>query len=245
MRTPVTESAARLRIVLTGLISFAAAEEEILLAEVAQRQDTGGVDAWAALPTIAHTSEFRDEQVQRLRAIREGSPPPEFPRVEHDSPDTYRRYAGRDAESVRASSRTTNATLIDETRRCTDEDLLDPSRNPWLKGRPLWLQIIVRGFWHPTGHVGDYYVQHRRPERALALHTHAVSTAGYLGAPSMAVGMAHYSLACTQATLGQGVQAVGSLERAVACNPDLREHARSEPDLAKLREAGRLTAVLA
>lgn len=241
----MAESAQRLRTILTGLIFFAGAEEAMLLTDVADDEDTGDADSWAALPTIAHTSEFRDEQVCRLRAIREGSPPPEFPRVEHDSPDSYRRFAERDAESVWAGSRTTNATLIDETRRCSDEDLLDPSRNPWLKGRQLWLQIIVRGFWHPTGHLGDYYLQHGCPERALALHAHALSTADYLGAPPMALGMAHYSLACTQATLGQAVQAVGSLERAVACNRDLRDHARSEPDLAELREAGRLTAVLA
>jgi hypothetical protein len=243
-RTDVPESAARLRITLTGLISFAATEEEILLAEVAQREDTGDVDSWAALPTIVHTSEFRGEQVQRLRAIREGSRPPDFPRIEHGSPDTYRRYSHCDAESVWATSRATNATLIDETRRCADEDLLDPSRNPWLKGRQLWLQIIVRGFWHPTGHLADYYVHHEFPERALALHTHALATARYLGAPSMAVGMAHYSLACTRATLGQVEEAASSLKRAVGCNPDLRDHARSEPDLATLRETGRLTAVL-
>jgi hypothetical protein len=130
----------------------------------------------AALPTVAYTSEFRDEQVQRLVAIREGSRPPEFPRVEHGSPDTYRRYSERDTPSVWAASRATNAALI---------------------------------------------------------------------APSMAIGMAHYSLVCTQATLGQTEAAVKSLGLAVASNPDLVAHARSEPDLAALREHGRLAAVLA
>jgi hypothetical protein len=234
-----------LRIILTGLISFAAAEEAILLTEVHEHGDGGDAESWAALPTIAHTSEFRDEQVQRLVAIREGFEPPEFPRVEHSSPDTYRRYSRFDAESVWATSRATNAALIDEARRCSDQDLLDPSRNQWLRGRHLWLQIIVRGFWHPTGHLGDYYARHGRPERAVALHNHALATAAYLGAPSMAVGMAHYSLACVQSVLGQTEAAARTLEKAVACNPDLVAHARSEPDLKPLREAGRLTAVLA
>jgi hypothetical protein len=226
------ESAARLRTILTGLISFAAAEEAMLLTDVAEGEETGDAEAWAALPTIAHTSEFRDEQVSRLRAIRQGWQPPEFPRVEHNSPATYRRYSEPDAESVWASSRTTNAALLDETRQCSDEDLLDPSRNPWLNGRQLWLQIVVRGFWHPTGHLGDYYVQHAHHGRALALHTHAVASAEYLGAPSMAVGMAHYSLACTHAVIGQREEAARSLGLAVVRNPDLREYARSEPDLA-------------
>lgn len=247
-RAPVTDmfdSAAELRVIVTGLVSFAAAEEEIVLTEVAHRDDEGAPDRWAALPTIAHTSDFRDEQVQRLRAIRHGSQPPDFPRTEHTSPEAYQRYSEPDAGEVCLLSRATNAGLIDETRRCRDEDLLDPSRNPWLRGRSLWLQIIVRGFWHPTGHIGDYYAQHGRPERAVALHIHALATAEYLGAPPMAIGMAYYSLACTQAVIGRTDEAVRSLELAVASNADLREHASTEPDLGPLRESGRLAAVLA
>lgn len=141
-------------------------------------------------------------------------------------------------------SRSTNAALIDETLRCSDGDLLDPSRHRWLRGRQLWLQIIVRGFWHPAGHIGDYYAQHGRPDRALALHARALDTAEYLGAPAMALGMAHYSLACTQAVMGQPDEAVRSLRLAMARNPDLSDHASTEPDLATLREAGRLTGLL-
>jgi hypothetical protein len=61
----------------------------------------------------------------------------------------------------------------------------------------------------------------------------------------MAIGMAHYSLACTQAVTGREDDAVVSLLLAVARNPDLREHARGEPDLRELRATGRLPAVLA
>ena len=238
------EIADELRQVVIGLISVAAAEEAMLLASLPWSDEAGNADVWAARPTIAHTSEFRDEQVQRLVAIRDGSTPPEFARVEHHSAETYRRYAAVDDESVWQRSRATNAALIEETQRCSDEDLLDPSRNPWLRGRQLWLQIIVRGFWHPTGHLGDYYLQHDQPERALALHAHALATAEYLKAPAMAIGMANYSLACTQAVTGREEAAVVSLLLAVARNPDLREHARGEPDLRELSDAGRLLAVL-
>jgi hypothetical protein len=232
------ESPDELRVAVTGLVGFAAAEEAMLLTEIARAEDRSTAESWGALPTIAHTSEFRDEQVRRLVAIRQGSQPPEFPRVDHGSADTYRRYSEPDAESVWNLSRTTNATLIDETRLCSDADLVDPGRNPWLRRRQLWLQIIVRGFWHPTGHLGEYYLQHGRPERALSLHRHALATADYLGAPSMALGMAHYSLACAQATAGHADEAIRSLAEAFARNPDLREHARTEPELATLSGHG-------
>lgn len=125
-------------------------------------------------------------------------------------------------------------------QRTSDEDLLDPSRHSWLRGRQLWLQVVVRGFWHPLGHVGDYYLNHGRPDRALAIHGHAVSTAVYLSAPSAAVGMAHYSLACAEAVTGQTAAARASLATAVALNADLRDHASRERDLEPLRVGGRV-----
>jgi hypothetical protein len=238
------ESAREVRVSLTGLLGFAAVEEEVLLSGVDGCDEVGDPDAWAALPTVAHISEFRNEQVKRLVAIRTDSEPPGFRRIDHESAEDYGRYCKFDARSVRELSRASSRALIDETCRCSDEDLFDPSRNPWLRGRHLWLQIIVRGFWHPVGHLGDYYLSHAMPERALALHAHAATTLQYLKGPRVAMGMVRYSLACTQALIGQEDDAVASLGLAVEANPDLREHATRDRDLAGLRERGRLTTVL-
>ena len=32
-----------------------------------------------------------------------------------------------------------------------------------------FLQIIVRGFWHPQGHLGEYYAAHGRADRAVVI----------------------------------------------------------------------------
>lgn len=56
---------------VTGLIGFAAAEEQRLLA-VAPAGEEGDPACWAALPVVAHNSEFRAQQVHRLRAILAG-----------------------------------------------------------------------------------------------------------------------------------------------------------------------------
>jgi len=223
-----------IRAALTGLLCFAAAEEEVLLAGVAGDSDEGGAERWSARVTIIHNSDFRDEQVQRLLALREGRTPPEFPRVEHGSPELYAGYEARGAHALSAS-RGTTAALVDELARACDDDLLDPTRHPWLRGRHLWLQIVVRGFWHPTGHVGEYYLRHGLPDRALGLHAQAVATARYLGAPGPALGMAHYSLACTQALTGLIDDSRASLAEAISLNQDLREHAARDPDLESLK----------
>lgn len=74
----------RLRAAVTGLIGLAATAEQELMAWP-ERAASGSAQHWAALPVIAHNTEFRRQQVQRLRAIRTGDAPPEFAEVDHAS----------------------------------------------------------------------------------------------------------------------------------------------------------------
>jgi hypothetical protein len=231
-----------LRTVITGLLGFAAAEEEMLLtasaAAGAGDGDAEGPHRWAAAPLLAHITEFKFQQSERLRALLSAQTPPEFGDIDHASPAVYAAYASRSSRDVTADARKTTASLLDGMRALSDEDLLDPSRHPWLRGRSLWLQIIVRGFWHPTGHIADYYLRHGQPDRAVALQEHAVATAAYLDAPDQAAGMAYYGLACAQAVAGLADSAAVTLGSAVKLNADLRANAARDPDLAPLRDNG-------
>ena len=229
--------ACALRTIITGLLGFAAAEEEMLLTAALSGDDgdAGGPHQWAAVPLLAHIKEFKSQQSERVRAVLSGQTPPEFADIDHASPRVYAAYASRSCEDVAADARATTASLLDAVRAVSDEDLLDPSRHPWLRGRTLWLQIIVRGFWHPTGHIADYYARHGQPDRAVALQAHAVATARYLDAPDPAAGMAYYGLACAQAVAGLADSAAVTLATAVGLNPDLRANAGRDPDLAPLR----------
>jgi hypothetical protein len=237
---------AHLRAVIAGLLGFAASEEEMLLAGAGGgRDEAGSAEAgnerrWAAAPTVAHNTEFKTQQAQRLTAVLAGSTPPAFGDIDHASAAVYAAYAARTARAVTSDSREVTAALLDGVRALDDADLLDPSRHPWLNGRTLWLQVIVRGFWHPTGHVGEYYQRHDRHQRALALHQHALATARYLDAPEQACGMAAYSLACAQAQAGLVDDAGRTLREAIALNPDVRGNAERDPDLAPLRASGLL-----
>jgi DinB superfamily len=228
-----------LRSAVTGLLGLAATEERMLLAQ-APAGESGTPRCWAALPVLAHNAEFKDQQVQRLRAIGRGDTPPDFPEIDHGSAEVYRGYAALSAAEVTARSSQVSAELIDGLGSLSDEDLTDPSRHPWLRGRQLWLQVVVRGFWHPMGHLGDYYLAHSQGDRAVALAMHAVATAGYLGAPDPARGMAGYTLACAQAQVGQPDQAAATLCEAIRLNPDLRANAGRDPDLAVVRDRGLL-----
>jgi hypothetical protein len=227
---------AQLRAVVVGLIAFAAAEEEMLLASAdSDVADPGNERRWAVVPTVAHNTEFKAQQAERITAVLAHRPPPTFGEIEHRSPAVYGRHATRTAVAVVGESRRVTASLLDGVGALGDDDLVDPTRHPWLNGRPLWLQIAVRGFWHPTGHVADYYLGHGQQARAVALQEHMLATTRYLGASDQVAGMAAYSLACAQSTSGRTEEAAQTLAEAIALNPDVRANANRDPDLELLR----------
>jgi len=244
MTARATVSVRQLRAAVTGLVGFAAAEEQALLA-ARDSSEPGTAAHWAAAPLVTHNTEFKQHQVERLRAISSGAVPPDFGEIDHAAPDVYRGYASQEAALVADDSWQTAGALIAGLRGVTDDDLLDPARNPWLRGRQLWLQVIVRGFWHPTGHLGDYYLAHQQPDLAVDLATRAVASAAALDAPDPARGMASYNLACAQARAGQLDASADAIAEAIARNPDVRANAARDPDLAELRDTGRLAALLA
>jgi hypothetical protein len=233
----------RVRAAVTGLIGLAATAEQELLAEPEQSA-SGSPQHWAALPVIAHNTEFRRQQVQRLRAIRTAQAPPEFAEVDHASATLYAELAAQPADAVARDSWRVAGELAEEMRLISHADLTEPARNPWLRGRQLWLQVVVRGFWHPTGHLSDYYLGHGQPDRAVALAAHGVMTAAYLSAPAPARGMASYNLACAQARAGLLDEAAAALTEAVSLNPDVRANAGRDSDLAAVRDTGQLAALL-
>lgn len=230
-----------LRTALAGLVSFAAAEEQLLL--LAAGDDQGSPDRWAAVPLVAHSNQFKSQQAERISCVLSGRVPPSFGEIDHGSGEVYRGYLADPPGAVLAACRQVSAQLMDGIWALPGEDLLDPGRHPWLNGRLLWLQIAVRGFWHPTGHLGEYYLSHGQPGRAAALQAQGLATARYLGAPAAAAALAGYSLACAQARAGQADLAARTLAEAIEANSDLRVNASRDPDLASVRESGLLEAL--
>ena len=171
-----------LRSAIIGLLGFAAAEEQMLLA-VAPAAEPGSPQCWAAVPLVAHNTEFKRQQVQRLQAIERGQVPPDFGEIDHASGQLYRGYSARPADAVAADSRAVTGELIAEVHAAGADDLRDPSRHPWLRGRQLWLQVIVRGFWHPAGHLGEYYLGHGQLQPRLRAGPGGSARPGGHGSP--------------------------------------------------------------
>jgi hypothetical protein len=98
-------------------------------------------------------------------------------------------------------------------------------------------QILVRGAWHPIGHVSDYLVAHDRAEQAADTVEGVLRAARALQIPAAPGGtaMAVYVLACVRAQAGDRDAALTLLRAALADDPALAANAARDPDLAALR----------
>lgn len=225
---------------IVALARLAQSEEERLLARV-DPNEAGSAQCWAALPTVDHNSAFKHEQVVRLHAVAEGSTPPDFPVAEHRSEELYGSLS-RDASEVAKRARVATDQLVAAVLDTAEADLFEAGRHSWLRGRALWLQVVVRAFWHPMGHVGEYYAAHGATDLAVGVAEHALASADYLGAPDLVVGMSLYNLACARAAAGSLAEAAEDVKRAIELNGDLRTNAEVDRDLAVVREQGLLDA---
>ena len=241
-----TEIQARhVRTVVTGLVGFAAALEQELLA-TRRAAEPGSADCWAAAPLVAHNTEFKHQQVQRLTAIAAGTTPPEFAEIDHGSAAVYQRYAALPAAAVAAGQL---AGVGRADRRPGGAAGRGPARSgpAPVAARPACSgcrsSSAASGIRPGTSASTTSATASRSGRSALA--TRAVATAAGLEAPAAARGMASYNLACVQARAGHPDDALAALTEAVGLNPDVRANAARDPDLAGLRDSGRLAAVLA
>jgi hypothetical protein len=226
-----------LRAAIAGLLVHAEAAEAAFLAAAGDEASAEHGDAahWAAAPLVAHNTEFKRQQAARLEAVLAGVEPPAFAEFDHHSPAYYAECGRIPPDEVAAAAQLTTARLLAGLRAVPDEDLLDPSRHAWLRGRRLSLQVIVRGFWHPLGHLGDFHLDRGDSAAAYALHEAAIAEAARPGVPDAARGMAYYSLGCAQARAGAIGPAAASIDLALSLNPDLSANLATDPDLAPLR----------
>src|SRR5579862_3983051 len=100
-----------LRSAIIGLLGFASAEEQMLLA-ASSTDEVGDASCWAALPLIAHNAEFRHQQAERLAAISQGREPESYGEIDHTSAQVYERYRAVPADQVAGEASSSASGLV-------------------------------------------------------------------------------------------------------------------------------------
>jgi hypothetical protein len=127
---------------------------EALLAEIGgQRMEQPGVAGhWSVKDIVAHITSWRRRTVQRLQSVVSGEPlpPPPWPAdlKEDDAINDwfYERERGKSVRDVLDDSRRTFQQMRAALDAIPEAVLADPSRFPWLEGRPLTASAFFSHF---------------------------------------------------------------------------------------------------
>jgi len=200
-----------------------------------ERDAAGSPESWSAKAMLAHVTDFKRQQVVRLECIQHGEELPGFPAVDHADSAVYGAYQAEPWKRVLADAERVSAELVARTGELDEAGLSGAGAN----GRTLWAQLLVRGVWHSSGHIGPYLARHGRPDEAEAQARRLVDRARELGLPptpgSWAMGL--YNVACAQVAAGRLGEGSATLAEAISLDPAFARSAEGDPDLEPLRAA--------
>ena len=199
-------------------------------------------DQWTAKDHIAHLAHWRRYAAQALSAVHSGAAPPSADDVDGVNAGVFAANRERPADDVREDARASYAELARAIEDCSDEELLKPR-----EGRDgfAWEVVPPNGHLHLGEHLGFWYEAQGDPRAAeeAQIWTRDVHEAAFTDPRSRAFGA--YNLACYFARNGRAAEALPHLKRSFELHPDLKDWARKDKDLDRIRAEPDVTAILA
>ena len=196
---------------------------------------------WGARDHVAHLAHWRRYAAQVLTAVRTGGTPPDAADIDAVNAAVYTANRGRSADDVKEDALVSYAKLARAIDDCSDDDLLKP--RPGSESL-VWEVVPPNGHLHLGEHLGFWHQAHGdepAAERAQKWMLEVHETA-FTDPRSRAFG--EYNLACYYARQGRSTDAIPHIKRSLELHPALKEWARKDKDLDRIREEPELRAIL-
>jgi len=207
--------------------------------DAGEREATGLPDRWSARDHVAHVAYWRLRFADRLEAIHRNEPQPELEPWETLNAKLFEEHRDRSWPEVLAEVERSHQALGAAIERLSDEDLTAFGRYDWLEGQPLHDAVMGSAYEHLQVHLAQYHVERGDLTEARRIHERAVARVVAADTPPALKGIVLYNLACFHALHGALEEARRTLDRALGLYPTpfLAEWARTDPDLAAIRDA--------
>jgi hypothetical protein len=237
----VTEATLRDRLVQTLQAAQEREDALLMLCDDSPADESGRC---TAKDKVAHLNTWREHAVRTLAAVRLGQPvdgPLDDTQTNSRNAEIYEVHRHDSADEVRAASASSYAALIDAVSGCTDEELL---RERPGDGGAAWRVVPGNGHAHVAQHLSSWLVEHGDAAGAetTALWAYTLETDLFPEPGDRTV--AEYNLACFYARNGRVDEALPLLGGALRSQPDLREWAMNDPDLAPIRDDPRVQSLV-
>jgi hypothetical protein len=230
------------RTVLLRLLDEASRDERAFVdgLDVREREATGTPDRWSARDHVVHLAYWRQRLGNRLDAEFRGEPQPELESWETMNAKLFEERRRRPWPDILADVERSNVALGACIERLTDDDLVSSGRFDWMDGRPLHDAVMGSAYEHLQLHLAQYQIERGHLAEARRIHERSVARVVDAATPPAMKGLVLYNLACFHCLHGEFVLARTNLEHALSLDPTghLAEFARTDPDLAALRDGG-------
>jgi tetratricopeptide (TPR) repeat protein len=197
---------------------------------------------WTPKDHLVHLAHWRHYAAQVLTAVRTGGPPPVGDDVEAVNAGVQAANIDRRAAEVKEAASASYMELMSAIEHCSDEDLLAP--RPGREQDKVWEVVPGNGHLHLGEHLGFWYEAQgddRGAEQAQ-LWAREVNDGAFTDPKSRAFGA--YNLGCYYARHGRAIEALPHLKSSFDLHPDLKEWARKDKDLDRIRDEPELRAIL-
>ncbi len=228
---------------LLGLIEEAHRKESATLWPHVDDREPAVSGQWTAKDLLAHLMSWRQVGAQELRAARGDASLMEI--SSDDDVQNARFYElthAVPAVSIIETAARSWDELAAEIERCSEEELQGP--RPRYPEQQLWQVVPGNTYNHMPEHLAGWLAERGEDPEAerVALWGHDLATGTFPEDRSRAV--ADYNLGCFYAKRGRATDALPHLARGLELRPDLREWAKSDSDLDRIRSTPEVAALL-
>lgn len=204
-----------------------------------ERDASGTRELWSARDHLVHRNFGRQNLLRVLTAILQQQEVPAREKINDEvNGEVFAEQRLRPWSELHAESEQVYANLITLVERLSEDELNDTQRFTAVipAGRPMYATFL--GYWYEHGqeHLSQYYSDRNDLPRAMAIREQCAARVLQLEVPEWVKGWFLYNLACFYAEFHQLEQATTRLQEAVHFNPRLQELAKSDPNLAALRD---------
>lgn len=203
---------------------------------------------WNAKDQLAHLAWWRERDGRLIDAVRTGSAPPAAVgsregQVEgkHNAA-IYKMYRDRTLAEIRLFAESAWDVFVAAVESCSEEDL--QRAHPYAEGEVMW-QTALGIAYHTGEHLSYWYsdMGHEADVEATQKWLRDIYVAVAPDARSRA--NANYNLACFYARVGRAAEALPLLRDSFEGNEQLREWAKQDSDLDRIRDDPRVRELVA
>ena len=205
---------------------------------------SGSLDSWAIKDVIVHNSTWKVIMSERFIASMSGSNPRSYDDYDAENEKIYQRHREDNWESVARFQEEAYRQLVEQVELAAEDDLVDPDRFAWLKGRSLLKQTFHNGYFHPLWHLALLIIERGEGERGFQMMEEVTRISLTLDESPSWQGQSLYNLACFYVLSGEKDKSLENLSQAFTLSPDMIEWSKEDSDLASLWDESRYLALV-